>query len=836
MSRRALILAVVVLLIASSVAVLGSSAARGASAPAPSVPTGQVSHPSVSSIQLRTGYGECPSCNETTYTTGPWYEGNAYYGYNILYFQVYDPAGDSKVTFTVTDFNATRDHVGNPAFSATVPINNTTDLYQSFAAGVSFTFPSSLTIGGGWNVSVSGALGGNASYPIYVETYFLSIDGSPSPGAFLLPGESVTTNYQALSDVNGAPDTAITNVSFYGYYYGANDTFVNLWPGNGIVTQPIAALGGYTWTVPANATFDTYIYIYVWVSIYVGGHQAENESYDVDYGVGTLAIEGVSMEANSGSLCPGGTQYYYPTGSLIQVCAVVGAFGGEDQFWGVPNLPVTVSFWNGATHVTPPGNTPTSFTTNATGYVTFSFWANIPQFSTWYQPSFYNSVNLTATDPAAKPSPPNTDYVAYANTTFAMEASDQSAGVSVALNQLSYYPGQAITATWSTDPTNTTVGTVTAEFWVLENPSGDVLGQGTIGSTANTGMVTVKLPTGYLGTFWLYVYAANATAEFQGDTAGVVVAPYLILNPSSTTFSPGSTVTLQAQAWGDASLASPVIDYQVYASYGLGGHTYGGYGLVSSGTVGNGSSFSIAVPSTGAPDEYQIYAYLTGGTGTVASAELNLYQSWGYNVFIGVTTLSNYADGSYQPGQSLTVSYQIAPYGNAPLPVFYTFEVFLGGTQISSLISTPDTSGTVQVTIPSGWQTGFAILEVELEGTYLSGNSCGGGFCYGETGITINAHPSFLSENIGAGSGLTVGWLILLIIIIVVLVVLVLMIRRKGRGAPPSGGAPVTEPMNPPAPAPSGPGAAAWQEPPPASPPPASDEQPPMPSPPPGAT
>jgi hypothetical protein len=241
------------------------------------------------------------------------------------------------------------------------------------------------------------------------------------------------------------------------------------------------------------------------------------------------------------------------------------------------------------------------------------------------------------------------------------------------------------------------------------------------------------------------------------------------------------------------------------------------------------------VPSTGGPDSYTVYAYLSSAaTGLVAATNLTITQSWGYNVFLGVTTASSYSDGSYQPGQTVTVSYQIAPYGNAPLPVLFTFTVGLAGTQISNLVSTPSTSGTFQLTIPSGWQTGVAILQVQLQGTYLAGNSCAGGICEGMSAITINAHPSALSMEIGAGSGLTVGWLILLILVIVVFVVLLVLILRK-RSTPPSGGAPpVTTPMTPPAPAPSSPGAAEWVEP--SSSPPASSGQPPMPSPPPGAT
>jgi len=778
---------------------------------------------------MYTSSGECSYCNITYYSTGPTYS----QGTNFLYFAVYDPSGDTSVKFTITDPNATRDGLVNPVFSATVPINNTTFAYYSAQTGVSFTFPADLKIGGGWNVTASGTLGGNVSYPIFVGTYFEDIEGAPEPGSIVLPGETITTAYQAISDQNGALDSAITNVSYNGHYYGANDTWKNLFT-PGIATQQPAAFGSYTWTVPADATWDSYLLVTVWVSIYVAGHMAENESYGVEYLVGGVYIDFFDYQASLGSVCPAdGSQQYYTSGTLVQACALVGATA-NDQFSPVPNLSVAINFWNGTAVVTPPGNTPTSLVSNATGFVTFSFWADSPQFSSSFKYPFYNTVNLTVSDPSAKPVPANIYDKAWSNGTFYVTPGSGSVGVTVGLNQLSYYPGQTISGTWSINPTNLTTGAVTATGWIVYGFNSDFLSQGPISSTANTGTFTVVLPAGYTGRFTVDLFASNATESFEGQVSAVVLVPVLFLNPSSTTFTPGSSVTVTAQAWGDASVSAPTISYEVYAEYDLGYTGSGGGGLVSSGTVANGSSFTINVPSTGAPGSYTIYASLGSATsGTVATAMLRIAQSWGYTVFVGVTTQSSYSDGSYQPGQTVTVSYQISPYGNAPLPTFYTFAVYLYGTQISSLISTSSTSGTVQVTIPSGWQTGLAILEVELEGTWLTGNSCYGGYCYGETGITINAHPSALSMEIGAGSGLTVGWLILLIIVVVLFVVLLLLVRRK-RASPPSGGMSVTTPMNPPAPAPSGPGAAAWEEP--NSNPPPSGGQPPMPSPPPGAT
>ncbi len=834
MANRPWLLAVVVLLVVSSLAVLAAPAARAT----PLTPTvrGSAPHPAFSTLQMYTSSGECPYCNITSYTTGT---ADGSLGANILYFAIYDPTADKSINFTITDPNAARDGVPQPAYHVEVPNNATTFSYYSAETGLSYTFPASVKIGGNWVVNATAPLGGSVSYNITVRTYLFEAGGTPYPYTIVLPEERINTVWDALSLVNLSPATQITNVGMDGYYFGANGTEVALF------AKPLnlgsSPLGNTTWKVPANATWNSDIVITLWADINVSGHIAENESETVYYIVGEVVIESFFMYADSPNFCGiySGYQQYFYSGSYVQVCALVGAFGGYDQFTPVAGLPVAIHFWNGTKIVTPPGNPPTSLVSNATGIVAFSFYADSPQFSTYYQYPFYNSVNLTVTDPGAAPVPANRDFVAWGNYSFYMEPSENAVGVTVTLNQLAYFPGQAITATWTLNSNSTRTGPLTATEWYdYADATGYFLGQGTISSTASTGTIALSLPSGFIGGFTIEVLAANATSAFAGEASAVVETPTLALNPSSTAFSPGQSISITAIDWGASALGSgAAITYQVYAEYGY--PNYGGHGLVASGTVANDSSFTISVPSSGAPSSYEIYAYLgSPAAGTVASAVLTLNQSFGYNVIVGVSTLSKYSDGSFQPGETISVTYQISPYGNAPLPVVYTFHVALAGTQLGGLVSTTSTSGSFPLTIPSSWPSGIVFIEIVLNGTYLTGNSCFEGTCSGMTAITVNANPSVLSLDLSPGTGLTLGWLILfLIILLVVIVGLVLWVRHRrshSPAPPPSGGTPpanVTEPMSPPAPAPSTPAAAEWKE------PPAPEEgQPPLPTPPPGAT
>jgi hypothetical protein len=821
MSRRTLVVGLAVLLIVSTLMVLAGGSAQAQ--PAPAHRAAASLHPSATTIQLETYGGGDIYYNDTSFTTGSYDT----FGYNVLYFGIYDPSGDTKVNFTLSDPNASRDGVGSPAFTASGILNKSTDWYYSYLSASSYTFPTSIVYGGGWVVTASGALGGTVSYNITLYTFETDVYGNPEPyGDGVLPGESVTVDWETYTFANGGIDNHISDVSLDGWY-DANGTYSNLFA-SGIQHLTATGLGSTTFTIPDNATANTRVTFDLWVTIDYNGVVVENESANgYSFGVGVVYIDHVYQADGYPGICPAGNGYNsYDSGEVVQACAEVGALY-EDYFYSVPNVPVSLHFWNGASVVTPTGGAPTSLTTNTTGWVSFAFTASNPPFVSDYQYPYYNSFNLTATDPMATTTASN--WIDWWNSTFYVYPSAASGIVSVQLGQLEYYAGQTVSATWSLSSTDASAtGPLQAVAWfATEESTGYTFAQGTISSSASTGAVSFPLPSGYIGGIYVDVYATNATTGFDGYAYASVAAPQLFLNPSSTTFTPGSTVTVTAVAYGGGS--GSTISYQVYSEDEL-GYSDGGGGLVTSGTVANGSSISIVVPSTAAPGYYYIQALLTGSTGTLAQATLELSQSWGYYVTVGVNTASSYADGSYQPGQTLTIGYQIAPYGDAPLPLFYTFSVSLGGTQVYNTITTTSTSGTFQVTIPSGQPSGIEILNLSLKGTYLEGNACTEGTCFGQTAIVINTHPAYLDMEVGGSSGITVGWLILLILIIVVAIVLGLLIWLKGR-PPRAGPAPTASPatpMSPPAPAPSGSAPPEWKEP--------SSSSPPMPTPPPGAT
>ncbi|WP_410969293.1 hypothetical protein, partial [Salmonella sp. SAL04284] len=81
------------------------------------------------------------------------------------------------------------------------------------------------------------------------------------------------------------------------------------------------------------------------------------------------------------------------------------------------------------------------------------------------------------------------------------------------------------------------------------------------------------------------------------------------------------------------------------------------------------------------------------------------------------------------------------------------------------------------ITIPSGTPSGIVLFEVEaLFG--VCGTGCS---AFSDFSVSVNSSPSALSYQLGAGSGLTVGWLILFLLIVIVVIVILVMMRRRGR-------------------------------------------------------
>jgi hypothetical protein len=820
MSRRLLAVALALVMIAAVVVVLAPASGAAASS-SPARPTAAAAAPTAGDIdyELLNGFGD--------------YAGNTYnigeVGWDTLNFYVYDEF-DHDVNVTITDPNATRDGVASPAFTYEAALSPTTNDFYSYTADVHYTFPV-LPYGGTWVVNFSAPVAGYVTQNVTLDKYYVDASGSITEPRATLPGQPISVFWWAYLESNdNSLYTGATSVWIMGHYH-ANGSTQNFFPG-GMLQLTTGSWGQWNGTVPLNASGDSTISFVVWVLTTVGGVVAENESSGVTMYVGQLVENEVGLTYYP-AYCLDYFSGNIPTGSIAAACIQVGAEYEEGTFTPIAGLPVTISYWNGTKNVTPAGGAPTSATTNVNGAVEVTFNATAPPFTTYFQYPFYgNSVNFSTTVPGAHSSV--TNWNLWDNLSgWAISPFPDAAGViNLALDHTEYFAGSTATATWSIESTATSsTGTITADNWVVSDDYdyNTVYASGTFTGTAQSGTFSFAITGAMVGQeLEVSLYASNTTLGFYAAAYAYVISPTLLLTPASTYYTAGSSPTVSASLAGNAAApAGTTITWQAWAEWEDDENDV----LVSSGTVSNGGTFSIPIASTTPPQDVYVDAWASAGGVVLASSETYLALETGYQILLGVSTVSSYSDGTFQPGQTVTLDYKVVSIDGTALPQVFEFEIYAVGYAYYQDIENAAPTGSVPFTIPSNAPAGTIQIEMEVYGTFTAGQCVPvGEDCVGYTTLAVNPNPSVLNMELGAGSGLTVGWVILLVIILLVAIVLYVVLRRRGgsssssmSNAPPVS---ATTPMNPPAPAPSTPPAAEWQQP--GS---AGDAQPPLPPP-----
>jgi len=815
MSRRLLAVVLTALLTASVLFALVPAQAHSASTSAAAAPKETTGVQPAASITfgILNGYG---------YTTTDFYPGEV--GWGSLYFSVTDTL-DRAVNVTISDPNAARDGVPSPAFHYEATLNTTTSTFDSYTAHVGYSFPATLPYGGHWTVNFSAPKGGYVDQNVSLFVYYTDLSTSVGAGA-TLPAQPLSVFWSLYLGSNGAGFyTHATNVWITGSYRG-NGTLQNFFPKERVALMPASAgRGEWNGTVPANATPDSLLHFEVYAITNVSGQIVENESNNISVNVGALSINNYGITPAPPN-CGFAKDFYFTAGSLIASCILAGAsyLGG---FTPISGLPVHVAYWNGTAHVSPSG-APTALATNASGEAAFTFLGTTPPFVVQSASPIYDALNLSVSVPGASA---HYTWTQWMNASWVLLAGNLASGiVQVSLDHTQYYEGVTATASWSIGSSNlTTTGPISATGWEVTGPNSIVYEQGVLNTTAQKGTLTFPITAAMVpNTIVVSVIAANATERFVGSAYATVLSPSLLLTPTSTYYTAGSTATVTAVLNGGGSAAT--IQYEVWAYWGS------QTAVLSSGTVASGSNIQVPISSTTPPLSIEVDAWATLGGQVLASDVADLQLEQGYSILLGVTTASSYSDGSYQPGQTITLSYQVASIGGAALPQIVTFELIAVGYPNAYLIQNVGLSGTISFTIPSNAVQGSLVLELQARGALNAAPCFPVGSCMGLATLPINPNPSVLSLELGAGSGLTVGWLILVVLLIVVaVVVLLLMLRTRGGRRPTTSTPTSTSTLGPPAPPPSTEPAAEWTPPPPtATPEPAADNSPPgLPEPPP---
>lgn len=584
-------------------------------------------------------------------------------------------------------------------------------------------------------------------------SYSVALDFVNAP---VLAGSHDGLAYEVRNNTNGAPIETLSSITIRGIYYNTALMQMTL-PGTpvNISTAPIGVWG---FSVPANAsTAGGYgPFITVWANSTSLGM---NQSDSIELTIGNLVISssficGV-VNCASGALT---------VGNPSSVGVTVVAEDVYDDIAPVANATVAFSFYStGSSPVSVPG-VPASVSTNGLGDAEVTFTPT----STVFNVPGPDHVDVKVTDSV------NANLNTTLTIPFNLYNPMGTANFAFTLNQAFYYSGEPVTATWQWAGTNVTIGTINVtNFYAIDDSTDNIIASGLIGSTSPTGTFTFSLPSNYAGAFTVYALVHNGSDSWVLETGADAETVLFGITPSEIYFSPGNTVTVTIIADGPA-LKGTTVSAFVQA-------TNSGQTLFNS-TV-SGSTFQFIIPKVAPAPDYEIAAWAwSASNGTVASSEAEISEASGYNLWAGISSVSSYSDGSFAPGQTVDLSYKVTASGPVPLPTLVELYVYPGActyficndpyeAPLSSWVLS-GASGTVSFTIPSDTPNGVQTFNVLAAFPGPNGEGAA------QVSVNINSSPSALNYELGAGSGLTVGWLILLILIIVVAIVLVWMLRR----------------------------------------------------------
>lgn len=584
-------------------------------------------------------------------------------------------------------------------------------------------------------------------------TYFVTGQVTTNP---VLPGYHDNLLYFVENNTNHAPFQQLSSLTITGTYY--NTALKQLvFPGTPATLSPSTPISSWAFTVPANATTDPFDspVLTVWAN---ASSLSMTTSNSFTVWVGTLGFsfnDVCSTTFNCGSLTTGVPAYVETS---VRISGDFGFLTGP-----AAGEAVTFTYYStGSSPVTVPG-VPGSLTTDSNGYAAETFTPN----STIFNVPGPNRVWIHVTDSV------NSSLHVDDNATWNLYNPAGTADYAFWLSAPQYYSGAQVTAYWQWRGTNATVGTITLTNYVVTDASSHtILANALIGSTAASGSFQFTLASSYYGTIDVVAFAHNTSDYWTLGASANVYQGLFAAVPSELYYNPGDVITVSITEQGPGFSGAAV---NAVVQAGDSGQT------LFNGAV-SGGSFQFTIPAVAPAGSYIVNAWAYSSTqGLLATFGGYIYEASGYDFWAGIASASSYADGSFMPGQTVQLGYKVTPYGTSTAPLAVELELFPGDCSVTrcfadtppvKLWASVGASGSVAFTLPNSLPNGVQTFNVValFAGTVESD----------PVSVTINSAPSVLNYELGAGSGLTVGWLILLILILVVAFVIIMSRRRGG--------------------------------------------------------
>lgn len=332
--------------------------------------------------------------------------------------------------------------------------------------------------------------------------------------------------------------------------------------------------------------------------------------------------------------------------------------------------------------------------------------------------------------------------------------------LSVRFNKDYYISGDTMTLTFEA-------------YWMGERVSVDTIlvsvitewGVLMIGNTS-TMSATATFPTDYVGDVDVYatgyygdkVFTAYGWTEVYGVGIFAVVDKDRFMPGDKLTFTwnvvgPVSSGTLNYILWGGNTLmeeASPV--------------------FAKTGTV------TVDVPETDPEYGYGLWISMLTPTGTYV-------ENWAESYIVDDGQLrvwaekSKYSDGSFKPGQTVKIHYEIFNFWNDPLPLYLlVISCDFDPAEVYVLVTAAE--GTVEYTLPADMPTGMVEIDVDLydptADDWLSDDTAG---------IMVNNQLSAWDRSVGGMSAIDFLILVLLIVMIIMLIVMPFVKGRQPKAA-----------------------------------------------------
>ena len=310
-----------------------------------------------------------------------------------------------------------------------------------------------------------------------------------------------------------------------------------------------------------------------------------------------------------------------------------------------------------------------------------------------------------------------------------------------------YYPGETVIVYYAVTRQGEVVPDANVQYTVRDSQRLHIF------KYASGGTIEFEVPEDYnpdrSGDIEISVYA-KLDQEKQGwdDITIPVRLGHILLNTDHNEFEmSGDNVTFDYELLHIPQASIDSVEYRIYDGYGH---------IVDMGTPSE-NSFTFTIPQHPTDSYTGSIIILTTGGNTI-TANTDIVKRAGYLLKVNILTESDYTTGVFVPGQELRISYELISRGSEPLPETIRLSYEISGEDYARTISTKNTSGIVEITIP----------ELEDGEYYIQFNAHG--LAWNGRMFEVENEPSWVNRN-SAISGLNQFGFIMMILLIIALLI-----------------------------------------------------------------